>query len=342
MRFCVRMAFLRSYPVQTVGAATHQEYWIPAEDLAAFNAQIVGQIEVLATFRRPSAPRGSRTAGACSGDGGPRGRSCVGSFIGVSAVTIAGRVGWRSMPAPSDAAATRLNAAVSRLNRVGQTLVTGPRAIHPPPVIDDFGWLEPDLRLLWLGDGGATREAVSVFTDDTVNRDADFLAPLLRHAVWRRGADLERLRSVTSRPPGAPWPSVDVRLSAFERQRAAVDERLRALQRCLCRLPFIESGLVLDRMPPHFEWQHTWGARRVVFLEIYSRTGAQVVTYESPPLEQDPLTALFFDLFDYLTGIIEPLPLSGWRETYDWDLTARALPPRSWQWDYRPPAQSRR
>jgi hypothetical protein len=242
------------------------------------------------------------------------------------------------MPALNAAAVTRFNR-VSRLNRVGRSLVTGPRAIHPPPVIDDFGWLEPDLRLLWTGSGSGTQESVSVFTDDTINRDADFLPPLLRHAVWRRGADLERLRSVTPRPPAALWPSVDVRLSAFERQRAAVDERVRALQGCLRRLPFVESGLVLDRTPPHLDQQLTWGARRVAWLEIYSRTGAQAVTYESPPLEQDPLTVRFFELFDYLTGIIEPLPLSGWRETYACDLTARPLAPRSWQWDYRLPTQ---
>jgi hypothetical protein len=33
-----------------VGNATHQEYWIPAEDLANFNANIVGMIEISAEF----------------------------------------------------------------------------------------------------------------------------------------------------------------------------------------------------------------------------------------------------------------------------------------------------
>lgn len=57
-RFRVRAAFLRPYPVQTAGGRQHQAYWIPAEELAAFNEQIVGQIEVIATFRRPSATPG--------------------------------------------------------------------------------------------------------------------------------------------------------------------------------------------------------------------------------------------------------------------------------------------
>ena len=29
----------------------HQEYWIPAEDLAEFNLNIVGMIEVVAEYR---------------------------------------------------------------------------------------------------------------------------------------------------------------------------------------------------------------------------------------------------------------------------------------------------
>jgi hypothetical protein len=54
-RFRVRAAFLADYQVQTVGARVHQEYWIPAEDLDAFNDNIVGPIEVIAAFERGQA-----------------------------------------------------------------------------------------------------------------------------------------------------------------------------------------------------------------------------------------------------------------------------------------------
>jgi hypothetical protein len=53
-RFRVRTAFLSKYEVQTVGGRTHQEYWIPAEELTEFNANIVGAIEVIAEFQRPA------------------------------------------------------------------------------------------------------------------------------------------------------------------------------------------------------------------------------------------------------------------------------------------------
>lgn len=50
-RFAVDADYLSRYAVQTVGSREHQEYWIPAEDLAAFNANIVGCIEIIAEFR---------------------------------------------------------------------------------------------------------------------------------------------------------------------------------------------------------------------------------------------------------------------------------------------------
>jgi hypothetical protein len=50
-RFYVCSEFLKRYEIQIVGSSVHQEYWIPAEDLAEFNTNIVGKIEVVAEFR---------------------------------------------------------------------------------------------------------------------------------------------------------------------------------------------------------------------------------------------------------------------------------------------------
>jgi hypothetical protein len=50
-RFEVRRDFLDGYEVQEAGGRAHREYWIPAEELDAFNAAIVGDIEVVSEFR---------------------------------------------------------------------------------------------------------------------------------------------------------------------------------------------------------------------------------------------------------------------------------------------------
>ena len=49
-RFRVLKDFLDRYQVQEAGGKQHLEYWIPAEDLPAFNAAIVGEIEVIAAY----------------------------------------------------------------------------------------------------------------------------------------------------------------------------------------------------------------------------------------------------------------------------------------------------
>jgi hypothetical protein len=49
-RFRVRAAFVKRYPVRRVGAQVHREYWMPAQELAAFNDNIVGPNAVIARF----------------------------------------------------------------------------------------------------------------------------------------------------------------------------------------------------------------------------------------------------------------------------------------------------
>ena len=49
-RFQVRLHYLRKYEVHVVGGSEHAEYWIPAEELDEFNANIIGTIEVIKEY----------------------------------------------------------------------------------------------------------------------------------------------------------------------------------------------------------------------------------------------------------------------------------------------------
>lgn len=49
LKFEVDDAYISQYAVQTVGASYHQEYWIPAEALDAFNRHIIGTIAVVSS-----------------------------------------------------------------------------------------------------------------------------------------------------------------------------------------------------------------------------------------------------------------------------------------------------
>ncbi len=49
-RFQVRASFMARYTLETVGGSGHTEWWIPANDLAELNSNIIGLIEVIDEF----------------------------------------------------------------------------------------------------------------------------------------------------------------------------------------------------------------------------------------------------------------------------------------------------
>lgn len=55
-RFRVRKSFMDRYEIHQVGTSHHTEWWIPAEELEELNDHIVGEIEVIAEYRRGEAP----------------------------------------------------------------------------------------------------------------------------------------------------------------------------------------------------------------------------------------------------------------------------------------------
>jgi hypothetical protein len=49
-RFRVVKSFLDKYDIHAAGGRDLREYWIPADDVPAFNAAIIGEIEIVAEF----------------------------------------------------------------------------------------------------------------------------------------------------------------------------------------------------------------------------------------------------------------------------------------------------
>src|SRR5262245_60494512 len=49
-RFTVCAEYVARFPGQRAAGATHEELWVPAEDLPEFNRHIIGLIEFIAAF----------------------------------------------------------------------------------------------------------------------------------------------------------------------------------------------------------------------------------------------------------------------------------------------------
>ena len=52
-RFELEPAFASRYPIQVAGGRTHEELWVPANELEQLNAHILGRISVVESFAGP-------------------------------------------------------------------------------------------------------------------------------------------------------------------------------------------------------------------------------------------------------------------------------------------------
>jgi hypothetical protein len=60
LRFEVLKSYIADYEVHQVGSSTAREYWIPSEEVPAFNRSIVGKIEIVARFGELGIPHPER------------------------------------------------------------------------------------------------------------------------------------------------------------------------------------------------------------------------------------------------------------------------------------------
>lgn len=202
-----------------------------------------------------------------------------------------------------------------RCLRIGRALLDGPSAIFPPASLDDYGWLEAEFRLTVKWPGNHMHESLQVFCDDSMNRDENFLAPMIRRCVWNRSADMANTN---------PWPSATVEIGSI-RNNSRVDTILRDVQRTLSILPFAEHGLSLRRDVADIEIDSTEPEFRV-----WARNGVQSIEYWSVPVAAASLGLSFSQIHaELLSEMAAISPTTGWRERYDCDL--REEPRASWE-----------
>ena len=198
--------------------------------------------------------------------------------------------------------------------RVGQAMIDGPSALFPPPSIDDYGWLEAEFYLSIKWPGSHQYESLQVFCDDSMNRDENFLPPMMRRCVWHREADLSK--------PG-PWPTATVEIG-YIRDHARMDALLRQIQGKLVCLPFASLGLSLQRDSAKVEEDRSEPACR-----IRARNGVQSIDYWSVQVPAATLGFSYRQLHAELLAEFDPISPEGWREHYDHDL--RAEPQSGWK-----------
>lgn len=160
----------------------------------------------------------------------------------------------------------------NRCLQVGRELIQGPRALFPPTPDGLSDWLEPQLRITLRWPNYERIESVIIYVDDTMNKEEDFLPPLLRYAIWRRPDDLAGRHA---------WPSVSVRLGLIK-NHAAVDACLQQLQQHVPHITFTPIGLSLKR-----DVADITGVPTLPEYTVFITNGVQGLEYSSCSIEHD-------------------------------------------------------
>ncbi len=193
-------------------------------------------------------------------------------------------------------------------------MIEGASAIFPPKLIDDYGWLEPDFRLTIKWPGHAVYESLQVFSDDSMNRVDNFLAPIIRRCVWKRAVDMLNPDK---------WPTAAIDLG-FIRDQLKVNSLLLDVHKRLSRLPFVEQGLCIKRDVADIHLDPTEPA-----FSLWATNGAQSIEYSSLAVSPIHLGFSLRQIHSDLLAELVPMSHQGWRERYDYDL--REAPRKSWE-----------
>lgn len=76
----------------------------------------------------------------------------------------------------------------------------------PPKEVDDHGWFEQSLRIALQSNPFGKVESIIVYSDDTINKEKNFFAPVLRHCVWDQ----------TDHSSKTGWPNVEIKLGSIK------------------------------------------------------------------------------------------------------------------------------
>jgi hypothetical protein len=218
--------------------------------------------------------------------------------------------------------------------RIGRQLIEGPNYFSPPRRIDHFGWLEPVLSVVELPPGvDKDGHSWSVYTDETINRGSNFLAPVIRFTNWNRCHE-QAVRRVRK------WPVITVYQHVLsDAEQREIDVLLRALDQSLSNIEFYEAGLVADRETPIQCYlssdRPTWNWDR--FLTIMRSNACQRIEFSLGEFGVD--NKHVEAVARAVSGYIEQLCVSSpspvpYRERYDAD--SRATDGQQRKWFFRP------
>lgn len=219
----------------------------------------------------------------------------------------------------------------ARCMLIGKSLLEGPDWILPPTQLDDFGWLEPVLKIIDCSIGiNKTATAYSVYVDNTINREKKFLEPLVRYVYWDRKHEVEvrRIRK---------WPKIKINQHILKTsEQAQIDSLLISLDQSLSGISFITAGLITDRNEPDGCYPDDINYKTPRTLRIERWNFCQRINFgldEYAGLNENIREAAQ-NLSVYIQELCEPDKVPNYRERYSSNLME--IESHTEDWIYRP------
>ena len=215
-----------------------------------------------------------------------------------------------------------------KIFNLGYTIIDGPISIYQPG--NDLEWYEQDIFIKINITGVRSNinhilghESISIWADNTMNKEKNFFQPIIRHAKWMKTDDLDKMRGKEK----FSFPAVKILLGHIKENKELEKELLK-FQEQIKYLPYVPSGLSLNRDIPELEYDHKFAA-----FSIFFRNGVQSIEFNSEPILEDIFTQNVFDLFNTIKKHMEVFDHKGWIEKYNIDFNT-LVNTGYYKWDY--------
>ncbi|NOS93249.1 MAG: hypothetical protein HOP30_15120 [Cyclobacteriaceae bacterium] len=181
--------------------------------------------------------------------------------------------------------------------------------------------MEKDISIYarYLGDNRIHH--ISLWSDSTMNKENDFLKPIIRFAHWERQNDLDKSRDKIE----ITWPDIRIFLGYIKPEKfEELNSELIKLQQLIPKIHFASLGISLKRDVAELQRSDV-----SVEYEIWIRNGTQSLRYYSPLIENNVFLEKAIELKQLLLASMDEIDLTGWKERYD-----SPLDTSSFDWDY--------
>ena len=212
-----------------------------------------------------------------------------------------------------------------RVLKIGNKLVEGPSAIFR---LSEGDWLEKDLHItIWDG-GYQNISTYSLWTDASMNKEEDFLPPMIRILNWKRRKDLDELRDDENRE----FPKIELELgtiknSKFDQIEYSFISIQKAVKESNDYIPY-----KISRKRDYAELGIDYEKEYLDF-SIFVRNGSQSLEFFSSGNYSNSLVQQIQNLIHLLRESIEPVNKSEWKERY-YELTEDYLEGEIPEWYY--------